>query len=60
MKKIAVIGAGYVGLVTGACFAQKGNLVTIVENNQEKIDHLLRGAIPFYEPNLDTIVQDAL
>jgi UDPglucose 6-dehydrogenase len=60
MKKIAVIGAGYVGLVTGACLAQKGNLVTIVENNPDKITQLLSGMIPFYEPNLDTIVQDAL
>lgn len=60
MKKIAVIGAGYVGLVTGACLAQKGNLVTIVENNQDKIAQLLSGMVPFYEPNLDTIVQDAL
>ncbi len=60
MNKIAVIGAGYVGLVTGACLAQKGNIVTIVENNPEKITQLLSGIIPFYEPNLDTIVQDAL
>ncbi len=60
MKKIAIIGAGYVGLVTGACFAQKGNRVTIVDNNQDKIDQLLKGAIPFYEPHLDIIVQDAL
>jgi UDPglucose 6-dehydrogenase len=60
MKKIAIIGAGYVGLVTGACFAQKGNRVTIVDNNQDKINQLLEGKIPFYEPHLDTIVKDAL
>ena len=60
MKKIAIVGAGYVGLVTGACFAQKGNHVTIIDNNQEKIDQLLQGAIPFYEPHLDVIVKDAL
>lgn len=60
MKNIAVIGAGYVGLVTGACFAQKGNKVTIIENNQDKIDQLLAGKIPFYEPYLATIVTDAL
>ncbi len=60
MKKIAIVGAGYVGLVTGACFAQKGNRVTIIDNNQEKINQLLEGTIPFYEPHLDTIVKDAL
>lgn len=56
MKKIVVVGAGYVGLVTGACFAQKDNQVTIVENNQEKIKALLHGKIPFYEPGLDELV----
>ena len=50
--KITIIGAGYVGLVTGACFAQKDNIVTIVENNHEKIETLLAGKIPFYEPGL--------
>ncbi len=60
MKKIAVIGAGYVGLVTGACFAQKGNTVIIVENNQNKISQLLQGNIPFYEPGLDLIVHEAI
>lgn len=56
MKKIAVIGAGYVGLVTGACFAQKDNEVIIVEHNQEKIQALLKGQVPFYEPGLDELV----
>jgi len=60
VSKIVVIGAGYVGLVTGACLAQKGNHVVIVESNQEKINTLLQGNIPFYEPWLDTIVSDAL
>ena len=40
MKKIAVIGAGYVGLVTGSCFAQKGNFVIIVEKDSKKIQSL--------------------
>jgi len=56
VKKIVVVGAGYVGLVTGACFAQKDNQVTIVENNQDKIKALLNGKIPFYEPGLDELV----
>ncbi len=60
MKNIAVIGAGYVGLVTGACFAQKGNHVTIIEINQDKIAKLLRGEVPFYEPGLDTLVANAI
>lgn len=60
MKKVAVVGAGYVGLVTGACLAHKGNSVVIVENNLEKIAKLLQGVIPFYEPGLDTLVADAI
>ena len=50
----------YVGLVTGACFAQKGNRVIIVENNKAKIDQLLQGSIPFYEPGLDVLVSDGI
>ncbi len=60
MKKIAVIGAGYVGLVTGACFAQKDNTVTIVEHNKEKIQALLNGQVPFYEPGLDEFVANGI
>lgn len=60
MKKIAVVGAGYVGLVTGACFAQKGNSVVIIENNQDKINKLLEDKVPFYEPGLDEIVKQAI
>lgn len=56
MKKIAVIGAGYVGLVTAACFAQKNNQVIVVENNEAKIASLLDGKVPFYEPGLDELV----
>jgi UDPglucose 6-dehydrogenase len=60
VKKIVVVGAGYVGLVTGACFAQKNNHVIIVENNQEKIKALLNGQIPFYEPGLDSLVASGI
>ncbi|KKQ32821.1 MAG: Nucleotide sugar dehydrogenase [candidate division TM6 bacterium GW2011_GWF2_37_49] len=58
MNKIVVVGAGYVGLVTGACLAQKGNFVVIVENNAKKIQMLIDGQIPFYEPGLDIVVQE--
>lgn len=56
MKTIIVVGAGYVGLVTGACFALKENRVIIVENNKNRIDALLKGQVPFFEPGLDEIV----
>ncbi len=48
MSKLAIIGAGYVGLVTGACFAHKGHTVIIIENNLKKITTLLHGQITFY------------
>ena len=60
MRKIAVVGAGYVGLVTGACFAQKDNFVIIIERDQNKIENLLQGKIPFYEPGLDLLVSRAI
>jgi UDPglucose 6-dehydrogenase len=55
--KIAVVGTGYVGLVTGACFAEMGNHVVCVDVDADKLARLNRGEIPIYEPGLEQIVQ---
>ena len=56
MHRIAIVGAGYVGLVTGACFAELGNPVVCVDNDERKIASLRAGAVPFFEPQLAELV----
>lgn len=53
--KIAVVGTGYVGLVTGTCFAETGNQVTCVDIDTQKVARLRNGEIPIYEPGLDVL-----
>ncbi|MBL9184588.1 MAG: UDP-glucose/GDP-mannose dehydrogenase family protein [Verrucomicrobiaceae bacterium] len=55
--KLTIIGSGYVGLTTGACFAEVGHHVCCVDNDQRKVDSLLAGEIPIYEPGLESIVK---
>jgi UDPglucose 6-dehydrogenase len=56
MATITVAGTGYVGLVSGACLADFGNTVICVDNNAAKIETLMKGGIPIYEPGLDAVV----
>ncbi len=55
--KIAVVGTGYVGLVTGTCFAETGNMVYCVDVDKKKVEALKRGECPIYEPGLDVLLQ---
>ena len=55
--KLAVIGTGYVGLVTGTCFADSGNKVICVDNNQAKVDMLKNKQIPIYEPGIESLFE---
>ena len=52
--RVTMIGAGYVGLVSGACFAAFGHHVTCVDKDPDKIEALRRGVIPIYEPGVDS------
>jgi UDPglucose 6-dehydrogenase len=54
--KVAILGAGYVGLVTGACLADFGHRVTCIDTNADRVKRLLEGEIPIYEPGLDAVV----
>lgn len=54
---IAVVGTGYVGLVTGTCFSEMGNHVVCVDIDKEKVEKMRNGVIPIYEPHLDVIFE---
>ena len=60
MAKIAVIGAGYVGLTTGACLAHLGHDVVVADNNDDRVKSLKEGIVPFFEPGLDELVSDVV
>lgn len=57
MKKIAVVGTGYVGLVTGTCFAETGNKVVCVDIDADKVAKMKAGVVPIYEPHLEGLFQ---
>ncbi len=55
--RLTMVGTGYVGLVTGTCFANTGNKVTCLDIDQKKVDMLRRGEVPIYEPGLDELIK---
>ncbi|HZH85754.1 MAG TPA: UDP-glucose/GDP-mannose dehydrogenase family protein [Brumimicrobium sp.] len=57
MKNIAVVGTGYVGLVTGTCFAETGNNVICVDIDEDKVNRMKNGEVPIYEPHLDVLFE---
>ena len=57
MKNIAVVGTGYVGLVTGTCFAETGNNVICVDIDEKKVKQMQNGVVPIYEPGLDVLFE---
>ena len=60
MAKIAVIGAGYVGLTTGACLASLGHDVVVADNDNDRVNSLKIGEIPFFEPGLKELVSEVV
>ena len=55
--KISIVGCGYVGCVTGVCFADMGNEVTLVDVDSDKVDFINEGRSPIYEPGLEALMQ---